>query len=301
MRKTINIDQIITNTGIPLKDFEYIAFAKEYLSGAPVGGSKYLGFLLKLLSQHKTVWGYIKNEQDCIDRAKTFRALCLDIAQNGFKETKTMHFNPKTKLAYGPLTVQLIDKKYKLIDGSHRASILVALGHTELKCEEFVYSYQDMFPPAEKLKNLVFDWSGKSVVELGCNIGKLEGYVMGKGAKSYLGYDHKNEYIDEGLSRNPDGNIAVMRATEIKSNPDVLVALGVFHHLQPEAIQTFLKNNPSEYLLFENPVGHKPLDPYKVRPKEWYFDLIRVDKSQVREFAYGFKYPIERVIFLVKR
>lgn len=299
MRKTISINLIKSNTGIPLKDFEYVEYAKEYLSGAPVGGSKYLGFLLKELSKRKNIWGYIHTEQDCLDRAKVFRTLCLDIEQNGFKESTGMHFNPKTKLAYGPLTVQLIDKHYKLIDGHHRAAIMIALGHTELNCDEFVYSYQDMFPPEEKLKNLKFDWFDRSVVELGCNIGKLEQYVINRGAASYQGFDHKNEYIEEGLSRNPDANIQVMRATEIKTNPDVLVALGVFHHLQPEAIQTFLKNNPSEYLLFECPVGHKPLDPYKVRPKEWYFDMI--GGKEVREFKYGFQYPIDRTIFLVKR
>ena len=165
--------------------------------------------------------------------------------------------------------------------------------------DELVYIYQDMFPPAQKLKHMIFNFEGKSVVEIGCNIGMFGEYVLNRGAKDYIGFDHKEEYIAEGKSRNPKANIHVMKGQDVHSNSDVFCALGVFHHMEGDSIANVLKNNTSEYLIFENPVGNKPFEPYKVRPKQWYFDLIQ--PMSVEEYEYGFNYPIERKIFVCKR
>src|SRR5690606_32185099 len=176
-----------------------------------------LKYLKDLLKKHGRVWDYIRTEKDCLDRARVFRDLCYSIKKDGYQDIYKIHFNPKTKLAYGYLTVQNKGTYYKLIDGHHRASILIALGHKYLTVDEFVYSYQDMFPPAQKLKHMIFNFEGKSVVEIGCNIGMFGEYVLNRGAKDYTGFDHKEEYIAEGKSRNPKANIHVMKGQEVNS------------------------------------------------------------------------------------
>jgi 2-polyprenyl-3-methyl-5-hydroxy-6-metoxy-1,4-benzoquinol methylase len=295
MRKTIQVTDIYTFTGERLTDSPYVEFAKQELQGKKSG---YLNWLRDQLKKHKSVWGYIKTDNDCIERAKVFTSLCNSIKIYGFEEQFKMHFNEK-KLAYGPITVQEKNGKLQIVDGLHRSCVLVALGHTELTVQEFVYSYQDMFPPQDKLKNLEFDWAGKSVIEVGCNIGKLRDYVLNRGAKSYKGYDHKEEYILEGQGRNPLADLKVMKAQKVTGECDVLCALGVFHHMEGDMIAKLLKNVKSKYIIFENPVGEKKLDPYKVRTKEWYFKLIGA--KSVKEFQYGYSYPISRVIFVCER
>jgi hypothetical protein len=298
MRKLIPVEKLRNNLG-KLENSPFVEFANEYLSGLPVENSGYLSWLKEQLKKYGKVWDYIKTEKDCVERAKKFKNLCLDIKNNGYVEQYKMHFNAR-KLAYGPLTVQKIKDGWYMIDGHHRASIQIALGAKELLCDEFVYSYQDMFPPAKKLKHVQFDWAGKSYLEIGCNIGAFGDLVLNKGAKNYSGFDHKEEYILEGRSRFPHLQLMNVKAQNIElQSVDVLVALGVFHHMDERYIMEVLKNIQSKWLLFENPLGTKQLPPYKVRSKEWYFEIIK--PKSVKEFEYGFSYPIERKIFICER
>ena len=50
-----------------------------------------------------------------------------------------------------------------------------------------IYVYQDKVSTLEKkLKDFDFDWTEKSVLELGCNIGKLGLLVKERGARKYV-------------------------------------------------------------------------------------------------------------------
>ena len=65
-----------------------------------------------------------------------------------------------------------------------------------------IYVYQDKVSPMEKkLKSFKFDWKDKSVLELGCNVGKLGLYVNERGAKKYKGVDYDSNMIKIGIER----------------------------------------------------------------------------------------------------
>ena len=65
-----------------------------------------------------------------------------------------------------------------------------------------IYVYQDkVSTPEKKLKDFDFDWTEKSVLELGCNIGKLGLLVKERGARKYKGIDWDKDVIALGIER----------------------------------------------------------------------------------------------------
>ncbi|MFZ2152096.1 MAG: class I SAM-dependent methyltransferase [Minisyncoccia bacterium] len=162
--------------------------------------------------------------------------------------------------------------------------------------------YQDTFPVAEKLKHLVFDWTGLSVVEIGCNTGQLGDYVLKQGAASYRGSDMNAEWLGEGQRRYPHLNLTVGRAQDADLRADVLVALGVFHHMSDFDVIGVLAGTTARVLLIEQPMRAEPFQGYKMRPKDWYkANVAAVGFTSVKEFKYGFTYPVPRSILLVAR
>lgn len=311
MKKHIPIDKIITRgfgSDMPIAKNPYVEYSKEFLFEAiPPEDSGYYKYLLNLLTAHGNVWNYIKTPEDALKRATYFRDLCESISEDGYKEYGEIEFKTK-EIAFGWMTSnKLEDGTYWLRDGLHRASILIALGHKELYIDEVNYSYQDMYKPKEKLKHLIaakgFDWSGKTYLEIGCNIGAMGKFVLEHGAKYYEGYDHIKEYIDEGLSRWPHLNLEVAQAHTIQTTQhfDVFLALGVFHHMTEEHIALVFENISAEWVIFENPLGDKPWPPYpyRMRTREFYFQFLEQDT--IKEFDWGFPYQKERKIFVAKK
>jgi trans-aconitate methyltransferase len=162
--------------------------------------------------------------------------------------------------------------------------------------------YQDTFPPATKLQHVRLDWRGLAVVEVGCNIGMLGDYALERGAASYVGYDAKPAYITEGLRRRPHLALHVGRAEQADVACDLLVALGVFHHMPDADVQALLARTTAQAVLFEVPLSDKPFKTYRMRPRQWYDRAARAAGFTTCErFKYGFWYPVDREIFLWRR
>jgi predicted TPR repeat methyltransferase len=162
--------------------------------------------------------------------------------------------------------------------------------------------YQDTFPVAEKLKHLVFDWKGLSVAEIGCNTGQLGDYVLSRGAASYRGCDSNVEWLMEGRRRYPYLDLLVQRAQDFNVNADVLVALGVFHHMGAFDVIGVLARTTGRFLLMEQPMQAGEFQGYKMRPKDWYeASAAAAGFTSITEFKYGFSYPIPRSILLARR
>jgi SAM-dependent methyltransferase len=162
--------------------------------------------------------------------------------------------------------------------------------------------YQDTFPVERKLQHLVFDWTGLSVSEVGCNIGQLGGYVLKRGAVSYRGCDTNSDWLAEGLRRYPNLDLSVGRAQNADLSADVFVALGVFHHVSAPDVEAMLTHTTARFLLMEQPMQKAGFQGYYMRPREWYVTAAeRAGFINVTEFKYGFTYPVPRSILLCER
>ncbi len=176
------------------------------------------------------------------------------------------------------------------------------------------YVYQDNIIIDEKFKNLDFNWSGKTVLDIGCNIGLLRNYLENYGISSYTGIDHSVEDIEIGKERNPTSDLRIGDLLEYTGyRADVFVAMAVFHHIKEEKLEAFIKKCGAKELIFEVPVGddqkfinreyeNQPI--YFLRTEEWYMDLIEnnygtvidVIESGARNDAWN-----KRLIFVCKK
>ena len=138
-----------------------------------------------------------------------------------------------------------------------------------------IYVYQDKVSPMEKkLKSFKFDWKNKSVLELGCNVGKLGLYVNGRGAKKYKGVDYDSNMIKIGIERY-GLDLVCMDVSDCKVfEYDVVIAMAVFHHFPDEKFLPLLTNITSKELIFEVPVGINDVGIYQIRTQEWYTEKI---------------------------
>jgi SAM-dependent methyltransferase len=168
-----------------------------------------------------------------------------------------------------------------------------------------IYVYQDkVSPPEKKLKNLDYDWTGKSVLDLGCNIGKLGVYVKGKGAEKYKGIDWDKNMIKLGVERYGLDLEAKNVLTWEDYDYDVVVAMALFHHFTDKQLNSVLSKITAKELIFEVPVGNNDVGLYQIRTKEWYKDRIEEIYGKVidiiRSGATNDPYN-QRVIFYCKK
>ena len=159
--------------------------------------------------------------------------------------------------------------------------------------------YQDSLKIEDKLKDIDFDWKGKSVLDMGCNMGLLEGYVMERGAKDYLGMDTSEVYINEGKKRNPEANIVKGNLKEyITKETDVLVLLSILHHIEEEDVDKVLEQTTAKEIICKIPTGKKKYikDMFGeriklriIRSKKWY-------KDKFEEYGFDLKYEGESIV-----
>lgn len=162
--------------------------------------------------------------------------------------------------------------------------------------------YQDAFPPARKLAKLSFDWQGRDVTEIGCNIGEFGAHALASGARAYRGTDTNAECIAEALRRRPTLAVAHGHAPLVPLGTDVLVAFGVFHHMQDAAIAEVFAQTGARTVIFENPFAAVPNRNYYIRPLPWYLDLAaKHGYIHSRIAPYGFSYPVDRRFAIVSR
>lgn len=170
--------------------------------------------------------------------------------------------------------------------------------------------YQDYVYLEEKLKNLEFDWRGKSVVDVGCNVGELYEYVKQRGARSYFGLDKREAEIQEAKRRYPEAKFYVGNILDYDNLVcDVMVFLAVFHHLSnKEEIIKVLKSLSCSELVVETPVkeSQNPLDKHRketanhleLREEEYRGLLETYFGKIVNRVESGFR---ERIIFVCKK
>ncbi len=169
-----------------------------------------------------------------------------------------------------------------------------------------VYVYQDkVSPPEKKLKDFDFDWTGKSVLELGCNIGKLGLLVKERGARKYKGIDWDKDVIALGIERyGLDLEVKNVLSWE-DYNYDVVIAMALFHHFEDKQLDKVLEKIIAKELIFEVPVGNNDVGLYQIRSTDWYVgriknvykgELVKVVKSGATNDPYN-----QRLIFSARK
>lgn len=160
--------------------------------------------------------------------------------------------------------------------------------------------YQDVITPKEKLKHLSIDLKGKSVIDLGCNIGEVKPYVMNLGASIYMGYDANKDFIDEAIKRHGNSfkHTDILKQKLFKA--DIVFALGLFHHLSDNEVKQLISKIDCEMLIAESPILGERKE-YNVRSVNNYKTLLKPYKI-INEIESGFKTPpVLRKILIFKR
>ncbi len=133
--------------------------------------------------------------------------------------------------------------------------------------------YQDNIFPEKKLKNLKIDLTDKSVIDLGCNIGRMYDYCIKRNAILYIGIDSDEKYIKEAIKRYSSENFILKDLTTIDTlKADVIFALGILHHLTDKQLSEL--NLKCETLIIEAPIGDDMRKEYNVRTIENYQSLL---------------------------
>lgn len=160
--------------------------------------------------------------------------------------------------------------------------------------------YQDVITPKEKLKHLTIDLKGKSVIDLGCNIGEVKPYVMELGASIYMGYDANKDFIHEASKRHGNSfkHTDILKQKLFKA--DVVFALGLFHHLSDSELTHLISKIDCEMLIVESPIFGERKE-YNVRSVENYQELLKPYKL-INEIESGFKTPpvLRKILILEK-
>jgi hypothetical protein len=108
-----------------------IECAKELVAGeVETKKTKYYKFLMGELEREGTVWGWIKDENNVIKRVEKFKKLAQSIMLNGYN-MELISFKIVENNLYGAITAYW-SNGLTLVDGHHRASVLMALGHKTL-------------------------------------------------------------------------------------------------------------------------------------------------------------------------
>lgn len=160
--------------------------------------------------------------------------------------------------------------------------------------------YQDVITPKEKLKHLSIDLKGKSVIDLGCNVGEVKPYVKDLGAYFYMGYDANKDFIDEAIKRHGNSfkHTDILKQKLFKS--DIVFALGLFHHLSDNEVKQLISKIECDTLVVESPIIGQRKE-YNVRSIEDYEKLLKPYKL-TNEIESGFKTPpVLRKILIFER
>ncbi len=136
--------------------------------------------------------------------------------------------------------------------------------------------YQDKVKPEVKMKNVDIDFKGKSVIDLGANIGLVYDYVIERGAKSYMGIEQDKGWALEGKRRKPEMNLIHGDLFNyIPQACDVLLCLALFQHLDRKQIKKLLRGYKANELIVEVPVkGTKYHENYELESVDYWVDLL---------------------------
>lgn len=119
-----------------------------------------------------------------------------------------------------------------------------------------------------KFRQLVrdYDFTGKRVLDVGCNLGEMCRLAVERGASFARGIDCNRQYIAEARELTPQKHIAfdVQRSEHASGNWDLVIASAVLHHAGLNLDQTLLQFSRiapltvCDVLLSNEPNGSKP-------------------------------------------
>lgn len=129
-------------------------------------------------------------------------------------------------------------------------------------------------------------WTGKKVLDIGCNEGLLLPLLELQEIGSYTGIDTSKEYIELAKKNFPEADFRLMNLFDWKEKVDIAISLSTFHILDyPEfekAIEHYSKL--STVLIMEYPVkGSSPI--YHTRTEEQTYKIV--DKYFKHCLCYG--------------
>lgn len=221
-----------------------------------------------------------------------------------------------------PATKSRIVAKYKgdtnaYENGLKRVNKMYKKAHGEIKVHSWQrmlwvmqnailnkYVYQDHVLMRKKIRNFKFDFKDKSVVDIGCNAGKLNEHLFKLGITGYEGFDIDSDIIEIAKQRYPDLNFYVMDLLDYDKKHDVTMAMAVFHHLKDKKLIKALKHYSglSKEMIFEVPAWEGERDIYNLRTVDDYIKLVNEHYGEVvRHEASGATNDIKpRTIFVCK-
>jgi len=129
----IYTDQFVVGKAISVRDIPFIQFAKQIINDPDIRpeDTEYYKWIENLLIQHGEVWESIRTAEDITKRVEKFKGMVKSLKENGYRLDMCDPLYVRGSNIYGGLTARVWENGYKLIDGSHRLSILIALGATE--------------------------------------------------------------------------------------------------------------------------------------------------------------------------
>lgn len=221
--------------------------------------------------------------------------------------TPDHEFNFEKKYAHADeIGKQGVRNYYKAISDVEATQINTAKEfETIVGLVKTTYIYQDQIEPIKKIKQVNIDWKGKSVIDMGCNVGKYGKWLTDREVKSYLGVDHIFEDIALAQLRNPK---LEFRCENIKPNSykaDVILFFAVLHHFEESEIRKLIGNLDCKDMIIEVPLGEGEIDIYQLRNEKWYRNILGENnyilKSSEKSTATNDPHNERRILHFVKK
>ncbi len=129
-------------------------------------------------------------------------------------------------------------------------------------------------------------WTGKTVLDIGCNEGLLLPLLELQEIASYTGIDTSVEYIEMAKKNFPEADFRLMNLFDWKEKIDIAISLSTFHILDYEDFERAIKHYSklAKVLIMEYPVkGSSPI--YHTRTEEQTYKIV--DKYYKNCLCYG--------------
>lgn len=144
MRKLVKIEDIYTKhffygQEICIMMCPFVGFANEIIGNFNIRAkdTAYYKWLKLLLDQNGQVWRSLRSDKDLVLRVKRFKRLVRSLMDYGYQRELEEDTFIENNRKYGGLTAEIENGKIYLVDGSHRISIMIALGVRSVELDIF--------------------------------------------------------------------------------------------------------------------------------------------------------------------
>lgn len=142
-------------------------------------------------------------------------------------------------------------------------------------------------------------FKGKSVVDIGCNLGRMSHHALSLGANHVHGYEHDEVTCKAAtkisqIEGNEDKLTFVHKNLEnenIEEDFDVAMCFSVLHHINPrDTIWKFLNENIKDHIIIESKAVESPFQSSYAEGDAWAFksneDMISYILSKLTNFTF---------------